>query len=66
MKKLSLHSVAIILTLILTSSSFAMFNPNCPSGFPDPESSYDGNWDLHVGGCWQPPEPHTCTVCNYM
>lgn len=32
----------------------------------DPSSSYSGNWDLHEGGCWLPPEPRTCVVCNYM
>lgn len=66
MKSQKLLGLLFLIFAFTFTSSSAMFAPQCPSGIEDPETSYDGNWDLHVGDCWTPPEPHTCTVCNYM
>lgn len=32
---------------------------------PGASYGYYGNWDMHVGGCWLPPEPVTCAYCEY-
>lgn len=67
MKYQKIFGLVIVMITIALSSSSAMNIPEaCTSGPVEESSSYEGNWDMHVGGCWLPPEPHTCTVCNYI
>lgn len=64
---IKLHTIfALLFTFNVIAQSIPGEIPEeCQEG-ADPQSSYYGNWDLHVGDCWQPPEPKTCAVCNYM
>jgi len=52
--------------LTLFTFGFSEAPPECTSGLVDEENSYSGNWDMHVGGCWTPPEPRTCVYCEYL
>ena len=68
MKRQKLFGLVVLILAFTFTGTSAMLGPyGCASdGVLDEENSYEGNWDMHVGDCWVPPEPHTCTVCNYM
>lgn len=61
--RISKHYLILFLTII--AFGFTSIPPECGPG-ADPQLSYDGNWDMHVGGCWTPPEPRTCVYCEYL
>ncbi len=55
-------------TLMITGITLLVVQESDSYGKDDSEgiacySYYFGNWDMHIGGCWE-ADPFTCTGCR--
>lgn len=57
--------ISVVLVLIISFSISNAYAPEACTDGANEELSYEGNWDMHVGGCWS-GTPITCAHCEYM